>query len=116
MASNNNEEVEKPFACRRANCDKRYTQLSNRSRHENECDKGEIVKPPANFQCENPWCDKMFKSSKMSNYTRHLNTCNIMNRRNNVNNMEIKDIDLLVYSRKVLKDKLTQHILSTYVE
>ena len=39
---------------------------------------------------------------------------NIMNRKNNINNQEINDIDLLKYSRIVLKDKLTKHILSTY--
>ena len=39
---------------------------------------------------------------------------NINNRINNRNNIEIKDIDLLKYSRTVLKDKLTKHILSTY--
>ena len=41
---------------------------------------------------------------------------NTINRKNNVNNLEIKDIDLLNYSRKVLKDKLTKHVLSTYIE
>ena len=39
---------------------------------------------------------------------------NLLNRATNVNNIEIKDIDLLNYSRTVLKDKLTKHILSTY--
>ena len=52
----------------------------------------------------------------IDSWNQYSTDINIMNRRNNVNNMEIKDIDLLVYSRKVLKDKLTQHILSTYVE
>ena len=41
---------------------------------------------------------------------------NNINRRNNKNNLEIQDIDLLKFSRKVLKDKLTKHILSTYDE
>ena len=41
---------------------------------------------------------------------------NSINRKNNINNPEIKDIDLLRYSRPVLKDKLTKHILSTYNE
>ena len=41
---------------------------------------------------------------------------NIKNRLNNTNNQEIKDIDLLKYSRQVLKDKLTKHILSQYVD
>ena len=39
---------------------------------------------------------------------------NIINRKNNINNQEINDIDLLKYSRIVLKEKLTKHILSTY--
>ena len=39
---------------------------------------------------------------------------NINNRINNRDNIEIKDIDSLKYSRTVLKDKLTKHILSTY--
>ena len=39
---------------------------------------------------------------------------NLMNRKNNVNNSEINDIDLLNYSRTALKDKLTKYILSTY--
>ena len=39
---------------------------------------------------------------------------NSMNRKNNVNNSEINDIDLLNYSRTALKDKLTKYILSTY--
>ena len=52
----------------------------------------------------------------IDSWNQYSTDINIMNRRNNVNNIEIKDIDLLVYSRKVLKDKLTQHILSTYVE
>ena len=41
---------------------------------------------------------------------------NAINRRNNINNLEVNDIDLLKYSRNVLKDKLTKHILSLYVE
>ena len=40
---------------------------------------------------------------------------NIINRRNNINNLDYKDIDLLIYSRQVLKEKLTKHILSQYV-
>ena len=39
---------------------------------------------------------------------------NIKNRENNINIQEIKNIDLLEYSRTILKDKLTKHILSTY--
>ena len=39
---------------------------------------------------------------------------NVINRSNNINSLEIHDIDLLKYSRQVLKDKLTKHILSTY--
>ena len=39
---------------------------------------------------------------------------NVINRSNNINSSEIHDIDLLKYSRQVLKDKLTKHILSTY--
>ena len=39
---------------------------------------------------------------------------NLLNRTTNVNNIEINDFDLLNYSRTVLKDKLTKHILSTY--
>ena len=41
---------------------------------------------------------------------------NAINRRNNINNLEVNDTDLLKYSRKVLKDKLTKRILSLYVE
>ena len=41
---------------------------------------------------------------------------NTINRRENKNSQEIKDIDLLDYSRPVLKDKLTKHILSKYEE
>ena len=39
---------------------------------------------------------------------------NLINRKNNIYNPEIKDIDFLKYSRPVLKDKLKKHILSTY--
>ena len=39
---------------------------------------------------------------------------NVINRSQNTNNNEIKDIDLLKFSRQVLKEKLTKHILSTY--
>ena len=35
-------------------------------------------------------------------------------RQNNRNTLEIKDVDLLKFSRTVLKDKLTKYILSTY--
>ena len=41
---------------------------------------------------------------------------NTINRRENKNSQEIKDIDLLDYSRPVLKDRLTKHILSKYEE
>ena len=39
---------------------------------------------------------------------------NLANKRNNINNPEITDIDLLKYSRTILKDKITKYILSTY--
>ena len=39
---------------------------------------------------------------------------NNVNRINNKNDIEIKDIDLLKFSRNVLKDKVTKHILSQY--
>ena len=39
---------------------------------------------------------------------------NLINRINNINNLEINDIDRLRYSRTVLKDKLTKHILCKY--
>ena len=41
---------------------------------------------------------------------------NFINRKDKMNNTEIKDIDLLQYSRTVFKDKLTKYILSTYSE
>ena len=41
---------------------------------------------------------------------------NIINRKNNKSNHNIEDIDLLRYSRQVLKDKLTNHILSQYID
>ena len=41
---------------------------------------------------------------------------NIINRKQNKNSLEINDINLLKYSRQVLKDKLTKHILSQYTE
>ena len=41
---------------------------------------------------------------------------NLINRNNNLNNTSIEDIDMLKYSRTVLKDKLTKHILSKYEE
>ena len=41
---------------------------------------------------------------------------NIVNKLHNINKPEIKDIDFLKFSRAVLKDKLTKHILSTYAE
>jgi hypothetical protein len=41
---------------------------------------------------------------------------NSININNNVNTLEIKDINLLKFSRTVLKDTLTKHILSTYEE
>ena len=43
-------------------------------------------------------------------YHKHMKTYE------NINSQEIKDIDLLDYSRPVLKDKLTKHILSKYEE
>ena len=39
---------------------------------------------------------------------------NSINGKDNVKCNEINDIDLLKFSRTVLKDKLTMHILSTY--
>ena len=39
---------------------------------------------------------------------------NLINRKDTLNNLEIKDIDLLEYSRTLLKDKITKYILSTY--
>ena len=39
-----------------------------------------------------------------------------MNKKDNPNNTNIKDIDLLQYSRTVLQDKLTKHILAGYEE
>ena len=39
---------------------------------------------------------------------------NLTSRINTHNNIEIKDVDLLKYSRTVLKNKITKHILSTY--
>ena len=39
---------------------------------------------------------------------------NMINRKNKMNNPNIADIDLFKYSRNVLKEKLTKHILSTY--
>ena len=39
-----------------------------------------------------------------------------MSKKDNPNNPEIEDIDLLRYSRTVLKDKLTKHILTGYTE
>ena len=41
---------------------------------------------------------------------------NSINRLNNRNHKEIKDIDLLNFSRSVLKDKLTKHVLCSYSE
>ena len=41
---------------------------------------------------------------------------NTMNRKENKNSQEIKDLDLLDYSRPVLKDKSSKHILSKYEE
>ena len=41
---------------------------------------------------------------------------NLINRKCNVNNPEINDIDLTKLSRNALKDRLTKHILSTYEE
>ena len=41
---------------------------------------------------------------------------NSMHKKDNIDNHEIKDIDLLKYSRMVLKDTLTKHLLSTYDE
>ena len=41
---------------------------------------------------------------------------NLTHRKDTSNKLEIKNIDLLKFSRKVLKDKLTKHILSTYQE
>ena len=41
---------------------------------------------------------------------------NQLNKGKNKNNLEIANIDLLKYSRTVLKNKLTEHIISTYEE
>ena len=41
---------------------------------------------------------------------------NMMNKIDNPNNPDINDIDLLKYSRTVLKDKVSKYILSTYEE
>ena len=43
-------------------------------------------------------------------------TFNLMNKKVNVNKPDINDIDLLKFSRTILKDKLTKHMLSTYEE
>ena len=42
------------------------------------------------------------------------NEINIINRKNNINNPEVNDIDFLKYSRTVLKNNLTKHILCSY--
>ena len=39
---------------------------------------------------------------------------NLIHQRDNPNHLEIKNIDLLRYSRTVLKEKLTTHILAAY--
>ena len=41
---------------------------------------------------------------------------NKIHKKDNVNKVKVEDIDLLKFSRQVLKDKLTKHILSTYEE
>ena len=41
---------------------------------------------------------------------------NKIHKKNYVNKVKVEDIDLLKFSRQVLKDKLTKHILSTYEE
>ena len=50
----------------------------------------------------------------IDSWNQYSNDINMMNRRQNTNNNEIQDIDLLKFSRPVLKEKLTKHILSTY--
>ena len=42
---------------------------------------------------------------------------NLINKKDNPNHTtEIKDIDMLNYSRNTLKEKLTKHMLSTYID
>ena len=50
----------------------------------------------------------------IDSWNQYSNDINMINRRQNTNNNEIQDIDLLKFSRPVLKEKLTKHILSTY--
>ena len=52
----------------------------------------------------------------IDSWNRFARDINIINRKNNINNQEVQNIDFLKYSRQVLKDKLTKHILSTYEE
>ncbi len=50
----------------------------------------------------------------IDSWNQYSTDINLINRNQNTNNTEIQDIDLLKFSRQVLKVKLTKHILSTY--
>ena len=64
---------DKLYACKRNNCDKKFSHKSNRSRHQKICTKGEEVLKVIPFECNNLWCHSTFKRSY--NYRRHLSTC-----------------------------------------
>ena len=50
----------------------------------------------------------------INSWNQYSTDINLINRNQNTNHTEIQDIDLLKFSRQVLKVKLTKHILSTY--
>ena len=58
--------------CRK--CGKVFQHWSSKCRHEKKCKKGpDALKVKKTFNCSNVWCDKVF--NKISNYKRHLTTC-----------------------------------------
>ena len=65
------------YQCQRSECDQKFTQRSNRSRHEKKCTKGVLVKKvkTKTFTCPNSFCVKRKPFTSAFNLKRHLETC-----------------------------------------
>ena len=52
----------------------------------------------------------------INSWNKFTTEINLITRKENIDQTEIEDIDLLNFSRTVLKDRLTKHILTSYEE
>ena len=61
-------------------------------------------------------CLIVFYKNSIDSWNKLTTEINTIYRKENSSKSEIKDIDLLKFSRNVLKDRIMKHILSTYEE